>query len=348
MTSKQRIAVISEDLAEPWDEGIKKFTWSVARALGEDHDVVVMNVDRHGVGATASIVQIPGTRTFANRELRRRLRAFAPTLVLYVPSPSNTLASNLRCAMLRLHAGGAPIVMVGLIPRYHPGLKGRLVRVLAPDLTMVPSYRSLLRLSRLHVRGGVLPVGVDLGAFAPVDPARKARIRERLGVRGDAFLYLHVGHVRSKRNVVALTVLKEQAGAEVIVIGSTSTPQNEAVRERLERAGVRTIREFVDVADYYHAADCYVFPVEDDEGCVEMPLSVLEALASGVPVLATPFGGLPDFFYEGNDVMYWRSEEDLRAAAERMRNDRPQTTRPMDDFSWRRIAGRILEEAGVV
>jgi hypothetical protein len=32
MGAQKKIAVISEDLAEPWDEGIKKFAYSIARA----------------------------------------------------------------------------------------------------------------------------------------------------------------------------------------------------------------------------------------------------------------------------------------------------------------------------
>ena len=46
-----RILIVSEDLVEPWDEGIKKFTVSVAGALAGDHDVTVINVDRGGFAA---------------------------------------------------------------------------------------------------------------------------------------------------------------------------------------------------------------------------------------------------------------------------------------------------------
>jgi len=41
-----RIVIVSEDLVEPWDEGIKKFAFSIGRALFVDHPVRVINVDR--------------------------------------------------------------------------------------------------------------------------------------------------------------------------------------------------------------------------------------------------------------------------------------------------------------
>ena len=141
----------------------------------------------------------------------------------------------------------------------------------------------------------------------------------------------------------ALAALSDVRGTDVILIGSTSTPEDRALRDRLEARGVRVIREFVNVEEYYKLADCYIFPVNDSDGSVEMPLSVLEALASGVPVLTTSFGGLRDFFMEGDDLRYWDTPEALVAAADSIRTDPPQRVRDMGEFSWQRIAERVLE-----
>ena len=343
MQSNQRIAVISEDLAEPWDEGIKKFAYSVAHALADDHTVQMINVDRSGVRGEAS-TNVPGTRTFFSPILRSTLRGFRPDIVVYVPSPSNTVASFVRSFALRMHAGGAPVAMVALIPRRH----GRALRTFlhgsAPDVIFVPSYQSLLHLRRHDLNADILPVGVDTSVFHASGGADEKRaLREKYSISQDAYVYLHIGHLSPKRNLGRLRALAAQEGAEVIVIGSTSTEEHGGVRDHLTGGGIRVIREVVLVEEFYRLADCYVFPVNDSEGCVEIPLSVLEALSSGVPVLATSFGGLRDFFPPGDDLRYCDTEDELLAAAAELRGNGSPEIRDMDAFTWDHVAARLLK-----
>ena len=343
MSSKQKIVVISEDLVEPWDEGIKKFTYSLAQALKKTSDVLLVNVDRSSAGGEEA-VRVPGTRSFSSRALRGAIREHESEIILYVPSPSNTTWSYVRSAMLRRAAPGAFVGMVALIPRSHSRRLRPVLKRLAPHMTWVPSYKTLLHLSRFSIPGDVLPVGVDPDVYQPAGEAQKMALRERHGIKSDAFVLLHVGHISPKRNLDALLALREIPDAEVVLIGSTSTPEDEGLRGRLDAGGVRVIREFVPVEEYYRLADCYVFPVWDDEGSVEMPLSVVEALASGIPVVSTPFGGLLDFFEAGPDFVYWHSEDDLvRAVSDLRSNGRPEV-RSMAEFSWEHIAGRILDK----
>jgi len=336
--------VISEDLAEPWDEGIKKFAYSVARAMERGHDVRMVNVDRSGVGGEAA-VRVPGTRTFMSAALAGTVRSFRPDIVLYVPSPSNTLGSFVRSGVLKWLAPRARHGMVALIPREHAARRKLFLKWAAPHIVWVPSYRSLLRLSRLSLGGDVLPVGVDPDVFTPPRGREKRDLRARYGIDDKAFVALHVGHLSRKRNLGALASLRELAGSDgvaVILIGSTTTPEDRALRKELEAKGVRVIREVVDVQHFYRLADCYVFPVEDSEGCVEMPLSVVESLASGLPVVTTPFGGLRDFLPAGDDVRYWSSPEELGEAVRSLRKGPSPEIRDMKDFYWDSIAARIV------
>jgi len=47
-----------------------------------------------------------------------------------------------------------------------------------------------------------------------------------------------------------------------------------------------------------------VFPVEDALGCIDMPLSILEAMACNLPVITTRFGAFPRLFAEGDGFRY--------------------------------------------
>jgi glycosyltransferase involved in cell wall biosynthesis len=209
-------------------------------------------------------------------------------------------------------------------------------------VVFVPSYASLLHLSDLSLRGELVPVGVDLAQFRPPHDGEKEALRHKHGVPQDATVYLHVGHLSPKRNVGVLSQLAALPGAHVIVIGSTSTPEDSALRSGLEAAGVRVIREFVPVEEFYRLADCYVFPVIDSEGCVEIPLSVVESLASGLPVIARPFGGLRDVLPAGDDLRYFETEDDMVSLARALNAGARPATRDMSGFEWRALATRMV------
>lgn len=339
---KRRVIVISEDFVEPWDEGIKNFSWSLGRALKEDHEVRLINVDRSGVGSGVDTTRVPSSRLFAHPRLRRRITEFDPELIIYVPSPSSTLASFGRCFFLRRHAPRAAIGMVALIPRRHRWMAKAMVTSAAPDLLFVPSYRSLLHSYQLKLDSKLIPVGVDVDKFRLPGDGEKVALRRRFGISESKYVYLHVGHLSRKRNLEALAVLARRPGAELIVIGSTSTEEDVELRARLESLRIRVIREVVPISEFYRLADCYVFPVVDSDGCVEIPLSVLEALASGLPVLTRPFGGLRDHLPPGDDVRYWDNEDELCVHADSLRANGVTKVRAMDSFSWRNVATSIV------
>lgn len=344
---RKRIIVISEDLVAPWDEGIKKFAYATGGALAATHDVRMINVARGGVSADAQsnglIRSVPSSRTFMHPKLSREFSEFNPDIVLYVPSPSATLASFARAYALHRHCPSAAVGMVALIPRRHPGALKPVLGGMAPDVVFVPSYASLLHLRDLSLAGEIVPVGVDLNVFQPGAVDEREQLRRKYNVPPDAFVYLHVGHLSPKRNLRLLERLTVEPGAYVIVVGSTSTPSDQELRSHLENAGVRVVREVVPVHEFYRMADAYVFPVVDTEGCVEIPLSVLESLATGLPVLARPFGGLRDVLPAGDDLVYWDTGDELVAAARAMREGAPPTARDMSPFGWETIATGMVD-----
>ena len=54
--------------------------------------------------------------------------------------------------------------------------------------------------------------------------------------------------------------------------------------------------------------------------CIEMPLSVLEAMSCNLPVISTKFGALPRIFEEGDGLIFVDSEEDIIGAVKKVKN----------------------------
>jgi thymidylate kinase len=186
---------------------------------------------------------------------------------------------------------------------------------LAASVALFASERLRSATGRIAEASAVVYPVVDPTRFAP-GPVDAAAVRSELGVPGDLPLVLHVGHLKRSRGLDVLGTLAETHDLSVLMIASTSTEADPEVRRGLEARGVRVVRRYLpDIERVYRAADVYVFPVEDPLGSIEVPLSVIEALASGLPVVSTPFGALPELLAPGRGVSFARPDAFASAVA---------------------------------
>lgn len=302
----------------PFDEGIKNVAIQLASALMTEHEIVILTTSGHNIVAP-SVTNVPANRLLWSTELQRRIQCACPDLVLYIPRACATLASFLRARVLQAYAGGARTVLVTLQPRSYGLLTRLALRHLTPNSGVIAtSPHTVAELRALGCRALLWTPGVDIGRFSPADGDEKQRLRYRYGVTPDAWVLLHVGHIKEERGVEILQDLQGD-GVQVILVGSTSTIQNDTLAKRLQDAGILIIREYVSrIEEIYRLADCYLFLTTDDRSAIEVPLSVLEAMACNLPVITTRYGGLPALFSEGEGLFYLddcgQLESKLRAA----------------------------------
>ncbi|MBE3134563.1 MAG: glycosyltransferase, partial [Acidobacteria bacterium] len=152
-------------------------------------------------------------------------------------------------------------------------------------------------------RAETLPYGVDAGRFKP-DAAARAAVRRALGVGADDLLLFAAGRFVRKKGfeflIDAMAILVRRWPALVLVIGGGGDLDAE-LRSRAAALGLENRVRFPgvlghdQVAEHLAAADIAVVPsVHDEAGNVDgLPNVVMEALASGTPVVATTAGGIP-------------------------------------------------------
>lgn len=126
------------------------------------------------------------------------------------------------------------------------------------------------------------------------------RIRKELGIPLNAKVILSVGEVNKNKNhkvgIEALAKLRDKntyyviCGRGPLMENYKELAQSLGVGDRVVLTGYRT-----DVADFYKMADVFLFP-SFREG---LPVAVMEAMASGLPVIATRIRGSSDLLQQG-------------------------------------------------
>jgi glycosyltransferase involved in cell wall biosynthesis len=164
----------------------------------------------------------------------------------------------------------------------------------AAQVALTPALREELDRVALGRDVTIIPTPVDLDAFRPPNASERGESRHALGVRDDEFVIAYTGHLRALKRVerlVAAFGLLVASGrpARLLLVGSSRedlVDDPDALRSALDRFPAREhviITGAVgDVRPYLYAADVFVLP-SDREG---LSNSMLEALASGLPVVA--------------------------------------------------------------
>lgn len=139
-------------------------------------------------------------------------------------------------------------------------------------------------------------VGIDLRKFASVAVDKNAK-RQDLGVPENAVVLLSVGELNQNKNHES--VIRAIAGMDVYYliagIGLLQEHLQNVIREvgmgdRVKLLGFRT-----DIVELCKTADIFVFP-SFREG---LPVSLMEAMASGLPCVASNIRGVQDLVIDG-------------------------------------------------
>jgi glycosyltransferase-like protein len=200
--------------------------------------------------------------------------------------------------------------------------------ILDPDRVLVVSehWRKLLA-KEYGVAATVVRNGVDPNRFGPGGgPGERERFRERAGAGPDTFLILTVGGIEPRKGSVTLLEAMARVAAQtrehhlppgapqrpvLAIVGGHTFFDYRAYRDsalaRLSELGLVEGRDILllgtvseaDLGAWYRAADAFAFPsVKEGFGLV-----VLEALAAGLPVVASDIPVFAEYLQDGQSAL---------------------------------------------
>jgi len=231
--------------------------------------------------------------------------------VIHAHNPAAAIPSILACAVFRkpllltMHGPWSEVRQRGLIrwiARRIQGITLRLASRVACDSRALRDELLLLHPRLPKEKLAVIPNAVDTRFFSPLLPSM-ASARKRLGLPKNAFVILFTGRFVSEKG---LPFLLEAAralpgdGFFLLLIGG-GFDEHIVMDWLKENKGMRSKVKCLPYLPYermplaYRASDAFVLPTLA-EG---LSRSIMEALASGVPVIATNVGGNPELVKHG-------------------------------------------------
>lgn len=167
--------------------------------------------------------------------------------------------------------------------------------------------------------------GVDLGLF-PRNRPDHSGFRQRLGLSNKDFLVCAIGQICARKGLLelidALARIKNQAPSIRAAIVGKVVFQHEhdyyaTLRNAVDRAGladrVHFTGELSDVSEVLQATDLLVLNSHDEP----FGLVLIEAMASGTPVLASRVGGIPEIVTDSENG-WLVDKEDTAALASKL------------------------------
>lgn len=238
-------------------------------------------------------------------DAERIFRAEHPDLIVFSDCCP---VSNLAARQVALARGLPYVVVVGFVGAYlAKNFAARLPQLAAQYAharqVIAVSQENLALLHRSFglgsSRGEVIHYGRPERFFAPRDPAVRARLRAEQNLPDDAVVCFTAARLTAIKGFVHQLQAAQQlraapAGPRICFVWAGEGDQRPELEREIARlrlgADVRLLGQRWDIADWYDAADIFVLP-SHLEG---MPLAIMEAMAKGLPVIATAVSGIPE------------------------------------------------------
>lgn len=344
--------------------GVSTYLNAKARWLSRRTRVrhTVMSPNVQSGGQAPELVRIPGVSVPGINGYRLPVSVSSCTRLLEAAAPDLIEAGDAgHCAWAALRAGRA--LGVPTVAFYHSDLPrlvqhrfGRAIahgtrRYLAHlyrqfDMVLAPSRLMVQQLAEIGVEGALhQPLGIDSTVFRP--ERRVETLREHLRLPRDARLLVYAGRFTAEKKLALLVEAVRRLGRpyHLVLIGGGTYP----LPRYPQITFIPFKRDQRQLARLLASCDVLVHPGD----CETFGLIVLEAMACGLPVVATSGGGVAELVDEQTGILARPNDVDsLAGAIEAMyRRDLAEVgaqarRKAEDHYDWNRIFPQLLQRYG--
>ena len=243
-----------------------------------------------------------------------------------------------------------------MLKSFEKGLMERAAALIAVSLYTKKELTDFYKMPEEKIN--VIYNGVDVEKFKPLP--NKGEIRQKLGLREDSRIILCVGRLYHRKGLSTLLravpkVASTFDDVKFIVAGKGLKGEE---KELSNLATSLKVKDFVTFTGYfpdealpnlYAASDIFVLPALYEN----FPFAILESQASGLPVISTRVGGIPEYVTEGKNGLLIDpgDHEQLASAMITLLSDTDLAAKlgeagrklVEEKFAWPLITGQVIE-----
>ncbi len=316
------------DFSNNYDEGLKNIAKNFFKYLSMDHEVKTLNI-----------------KSISLKTLLKLDKDF--DVIHYFTSP--TLSSFILLKLLSFKSSSSKKIISALHPDFSTVIKNNILRkifgvFLKSDILLYQVNKDIFK--DFGDKIVFLPNAVEINKFKPVENKEKIKLREKYGLATDKFTILHVGHISKRRNLEVLSKIPEiDDNYQVVIVSGEYLGVDSKILENLNKSGCRVfIQYYPNIEEIYALSDCYVFPVLWGD-TINLPLTVLEAMSSNLPVVAMDYPTFASFNQEGLYLV--KDAHEVPSKIKELKHDldnglKVRNRENVLDYSWKEVVQKLL------
>ncbi|MCA9926735.1 MAG: glycosyltransferase family 4 protein, partial [Anaerolineales bacterium] len=325
------ILYVTRPMVPPWNEGSQRLTWQIASGL-QHYQAHLLTAKSIAVPSENS--HIHWQRPYTHHQLTNGQRWRLLKYLWRLPQPVDllhfyfvpTLPTSLLFAYLMRRLGLPSVQTVPSLPKDELSA-AEAARIFFADKIVTYTRETAVFLQQRGLENVThINVGIDVDRYsASFD---RASLRRQLKLPQEATLILYAGEytrlgaVAQLRQIMPL-VNGRCSQCHFVFACRLLLPTDAGIKADLEKwvaangwtNRVHFLGEVPDFPTLLHASDLFLFPATDMTGKIDTPLTILEAMAAGLPVLAYQVRSLEEIFGQGAASLLPNGDVDAMAAA---------------------------------